>query len=125
MNFYNYLIVWEGRRCVDVIDYDTDSAACLKAVEAMNEPLERGIVPARTAQSYSVYPKDSLDIYVGYERDEGFETRWTGVMIWPMVIFSELESTFLNSMKIRIVSQYFNGHSQPSVKRDLYGILVP
>ena len=79
MNWFHYLVVWRGRTCVEVRDFDTDSTACNKAADEMNEPMERGIIPDKTAQVYSVYPKDSLDIYVGYERDEKFrdEMDWS------------------------------------------------
>jgi hypothetical protein len=73
MNMNSYLVIWEGRKCVEIRDFGQDSKACQKAFEELMEPFERGIVPTRSGQTYH---GTSLDIYVGYERDEHFRDEW-------------------------------------------------
>jgi hypothetical protein len=82
MNMNSYLIIWEGRKCVEIRDCGQDSKACSKAFDEIMAPFDNGIIPVRTAQTYFASSYDALDIYVGYERDEKFrdEFDWSSDM---------------------------------------------
>lgn len=82
MNMNAYLVVWDGRKCVEIKNYGDDSKACIAACDKMNEPLERGIVPNLTGQTYYASSDDALGIYEGYERDEHYrdEMDWSSDM---------------------------------------------
>lgn len=76
MKMYYFLVIWEGRKCVEILEFGGDFDACTKAYEEIMAPVERGEPYERTAQTYLASSRSEIGVKVGYELDENYCDEW-------------------------------------------------